>query len=120
MPHIRLEFSNNLPAEIADRELLGDIHQILASHGVSIGNCKSRVDERRTFVVGDDTQDASFVHLDVSLLEGRTAETKALMGQALLERLVAAYAHATPAPQITVEVRDIRRGEYFKHPAGTI
>lgn len=120
MPHIRLEYSDNLPGAIASRGLLRDFHEILASFGVSIGNCKSRVDERRTFVVGDDSSEESFVHLDVSLLEGRTAETKALIGQTLLAGLVHAYADVTPAPQITVEVREIRRAEYFKHPPGTI
>jgi len=120
MPHIHLEYSSNLSADLASRELMLRIHHVLASHGVSIGNCKSRAAKQDVFLVGDGSQDESFVHLDVRMLEGRNAETKTSMGRELLEILIDAYQTTKPQPQITVEIRDITRATYFKHPPGTI
>jgi 5-carboxymethyl-2-hydroxymuconate isomerase len=120
MPHLHLEYSSNLPDRVASRDLMRAFHAVLADHGVSVGNCKSRAEERRVFLVGDGSPEESFVHLDVRLLEGRTPETKRSIGDALLAILVDAYQQARPNPQITVEVRDIERAGYFKHPPGTI
>lgn len=120
MPHLRLEFSANLPADVASRKLLSGIHQALADHGVSIGNCKSRVESHDAYLIGDGSKEESFVHLEVGILEGRSDEVKRSLGQALLERLEAAYQGAMPPPQITIELRDMRRADYFKHPPGTI
>lgn len=120
MPHIQLEYSSNLPPHLASRDLMLTFHEILAGHGVLIGNCKSRVHERRVFLVGDGVRDEAFVHLDVSLLEGRTDETRRSIGQALLSALVDAYGALAVSPQITVELRDIPRESYFKYPPGSI
>lgn len=120
MPHLRLEYSSNVPADLASRDLFRTFHRILATNGVTIGNCKSRAEERGAFLVGDGAREESFVHLDVRLLEGRSPETKQAIGSALLDALVTTYGSLTPTPQITVEIRDIRRAEYWKHPGGTI
>jgi len=120
MPHIQLEHTSNLPADIASRDLLVSIHRVFAAHGVAIGNCKSRVETRDRWAIGDGSEEESFVHLEVGILEGRTPETKHSLGDALLVLLKKAYEGTSPPAQITVEIRDMRRADYFKHPSGTI
>lgn len=120
MPHIYLDYSSNVPGDLATLALMKQFHSILADHGVSIGNCKSRATERVAYVVGDGSRDESFVHLDVAMLEGRSPEAKESIGTALLRALIDTYGGLDPEPQLTVEIRDIPRTSYFKHPAGTI
>lgn len=121
MPHLRLEHSSDLPAEVASEALLLELHGILAREGeIPIANCKSRAFECRRFAVGDGSGEESFVHLDVSFLEGRPDEVRRRVGEALLDRLVSAYRAEERALQVTVEVRDIERRGYFKYPAGTL
>jgi len=121
MPHLTLEYSSDLPAEVASEALLLELHGIIAREGgIPIANCKSRAVELRRFAVGDGSGDEGFVHLDVAYLEGRGDDVRRRIGEALLEELVAAYEGSERALQITVELRDIRSNGYFKHPAGTI
>ena len=91
MPHLTLEYSDNVtvPAEIS--VLLNTLHTKLAEvGGIRIENFRTRVyvAERYFIGVGDDRN--GFVHLDIRFLEGRPKE-----------------------------VRDIVRSCYFKHPEGT-
>lgn len=121
MPHLTLEYSSDLPAEVASEALLLELHGIVAREGgIPIANCKSRAVERRCFAVGDGSSDESFVHLEVAYLEGRGDDVRRRVGEALLAELVTAYGASKEVLQITVEVRDIRSAGYFKHPAGTL
>jgi 5-carboxymethyl-2-hydroxymuconate isomerase len=121
MPHLRLEHSSDLPAETASEALLLELHGILARDGgIPIANCKSRVVECRRYAVGDGSGEESFVHLEVAFLEGRDDEVYLRIGEALLARLLTAYRTVERELQITVELRDIARRGYFKHPGGTL
>lgn len=122
MPQLTLEYTANLtpPANLAD--LLGSIHATLhKAGGVNIENCKSRVRVADTFHVADGQQDGAFLHLDIRLLEGRSIAVKQAVGEQVLEILKRAFSHAERDfdIQITVEIRDISRDSYFKHPPGT-
>lgn len=118
MPQITLEYSANLPGEIASEELLLALHRILRDvGGLRIGNCKSRVVPAARFLVGEGG--GAFVHLDVRFLEGRPPEVKRSLGEALLAALREAYGACGEGLQITVEIGDIPRAAYFKHPPGT-
>ena len=121
MPQISLEFSANLPGEIASEELLLVLHRILRDvGGVRIGNCKSRVVPAARFLVGEGEAGGAFVHLDVRFLEGRSPEVERALGEALLQALREAYEGCGEGLQITVEIGDIPRAHYFKHPPGTL
>lgn len=121
MPHLRLEVSDSLPRYIASGQLLLKLHSILHRVvGVRISNCKSRVIPIAQCVVGDGEGDQSFVHLDVSFLEGRSTSVRSDAGRELLQVLIGAYANCGAEPQITVEIRELPRQTYFKHPPGTL
>jgi 5-carboxymethyl-2-hydroxymuconate isomerase len=117
MPHLRLEYTSNLAVEPSFRELFVRLHRIVADvGGVDIGNCKSRAVERAEFLMGDGADAGAYVHLDLRILEGKTAAVKGELGRRLLEELRAAYAGHDVEIQVSVEIRDIVKDEYFKFP----
>ncbi|MFH1762651.1 MAG: 5-carboxymethyl-2-hydroxymuconate Delta-isomerase [Gemmatimonadota bacterium] len=123
MPHLTLEYTSNLDEWANDPGLLIGLHRLLESAaGIKIENCKSRWRMVEEWVVGDGEGESAFVHLDLRFLEGRPPRVKEAVGTGAVELL---RAHFAPAPdglklQITVEVQDIRRDTYFKHPPGTL
>jgi 5-carboxymethyl-2-hydroxymuconate isomerase len=121
VPHLTLEYTSNLPAATASQELFAHLHQILAEvGGIRLGNCKSRAVALSNYYVGAGDPEEAFVHLDVRFLAGRPAEVKRAVGEALLAALRQAYASGELPVQITVEISDIPKENYFKFPDGTL
>jgi 5-carboxymethyl-2-hydroxymuconate isomerase len=119
MPHLTLNYSDNVSAPDNLGSLFALMHRELRNTtGVRIDNCKSRAVCHRIFLVGDGSAEAAFVHLDVALLEGRSAADRKRVGADLLALLRQAFSSESPAPQLTVEIREIQRAMYFKHPQG--
>jgi 5-carboxymethyl-2-hydroxymuconate isomerase len=115
MPHLVLEYTANLPREVAGPDLFRRLHRVLAeAGGIDIGNCKSRSVELDRYLAGDAADPGSFVHLGVAILEGRPAELKAELGRLLLEAVAEAYRSAGAGAEVTVEIRDMPREQYFK------
>jgi 5-carboxymethyl-2-hydroxymuconate isomerase len=123
MPHLTLEYTSNLDEWANDVNLLLDLHEILQSEAaIKIENCKSRWRMTEEWAVGDGATEGAFVHLDVRFLEGRPLRVKQAVGLSALERL---RSHFGQVPeelnlQITVELQDIEKATYFKHPPGTL
>lgn len=120
MPHLTLEYTDNLPADIDFDALFARIHTVLAEEGgIRIGNCKSRAVCLGVYRVGSG-EPSAFVHADLRFLEGRPSDVKRQLGKRVLEILNEVYGSLdSPEVQITVEIRDIDRDAYFKIPAGT-
>jgi len=128
MPHLTLEYSANV-RETSFREttdlgpLFSRLHALLSeAAGIDIRNCKSRARPADDYLVAEGDECDAFVHLDIRFLDGRSAEVKRAVGIQALEILRECFATAAAAPalQITVEVRDIDRHAYFKHPPSSI
>ena len=123
MPHLTLEYSENLRSVPPSTPLFAALHGVLESvAGISVGNCKSRWREVSDFHVGAGGEDKAFVHLSIRYLEGRPPATQQAVGEAVLRVL---KEHFKEAPddldlQITVEIEDIRRDSYFKDPPETL
>ena len=117
MPHITLEYTDNIDQPIEFRDLFAELHQVLSSvAGISIANCKSRARCLDTYHIGEGKAGNAFVHLEVRLLEGRSAELKREIGERGLEVLKKHFARSLSDRhlQITLEVRDMQRQAYFK------
>lgn len=122
MPQLTLEYTENLPPPADLAGMLESIHQVLHQvGGINIANCKSRVRGSDTFYIANGEEDGAFLHLDIRLLEGRSSAVKQAIGEQVLDILKQEFSHAEKAfdLQITVEIRDISRDSYFKHPPGT-
>ena len=123
MPHLTIEYTNNLRTHVPFDDLFARLHATLAElGGIKKANCKSRAIRIDQFLIGEGVADAAFLHLDVRFLEGRAASVKQQIGRSLLAILRESF---TPSGdvrdlQVTVEIRDIERGMYFKHPEGSL
>ena len=122
MPNILLEYSTNV-SEVVDYKLLFiEIHKILNEvAGIKLDNCKSRVSEIERFHIGDGHPSNAFVQMSISFIAGRSDEVKQNVGEACLDCLKQFYEKSMEKLdlQLTVELIDIRREDYFKYPEGT-
>ncbi len=111
MPHLIVEYSDN--TELEPQTLLHTLHQVLAASGVfDAADIKVRARSYRDYLVAGKT-DAGFVHLTLLLLDGRSDDVKAALGQALAAALRRSCPPGRPL-HISVDVRDLNRATYTK------
>jgi 5-carboxymethyl-2-hydroxymuconate isomerase len=119
MPHIVLQYSANITPVKTAESLFAEIHSILNKvGGINLENCKSRLVPCSNYLIGEGSPDSSFVSVEIRFLEGRSDDIKSELGKAILEA-TKLWCGEAPARQITVEIGDIRKNEYFKSPEGT-
>lgn len=122
MPHLTLEYSANVDRTSNLTELFSRLHTVLMeTGGIELENCKSRSYKVDDFLVGSGRKSGGFVHLDIRFLEGRSFEIKRKIGQQSLDVLLEWFHDMAEKLdlQVTVEIKDITRSFYFKHPEGT-
>lgn len=77
MPHIVLEYSNNIYPTPDTKALFAKIHQLLEKElPTQLSSCKSRCVVHDSFYVGDGSVKNAFAHLTVKIMPGRSAEKK--------------------------------------------
>jgi len=115
MPHIVLEYTQNLIASVDVPKLLADLHHALAAQpDIDLKRIKTRALVIANSVVKDrDHNDGQFMHVTVSVLEGRSATLRKQYGQALYDILMAARPEKFPDCALTLEVREMNRETYF-------
>ncbi len=115
MPHVLLEFSDNL----LDRPDLGrvllEIHEALVATGAfAREDIKSRALRHETYAVADGAPGRGFVAVEVRILEGRSAEAKAAAADGVLAALERAWPESLARQPVglSVEIRDMDRASY--------
>jgi 5-carboxymethyl-2-hydroxymuconate isomerase len=119
MPHLVLEYTSNVPDEPDLDLVLRNLHEAMTTVGpFDLSNVKSRAVRRERFRVADGAPDRAFVHLTVAVLAGREARVLRETGDALLAILRASFprARAERRCDVTVELREMQPGLYFKVP----
>ncbi len=115
MPHVVLEYSDNLPDRPDLRRVLLEIHEVLVATGAfARDDIKSRAVRHDTYAVADGASERGFVALEIRILEGRSAEVKAAASEgalAVLEHAFAASLARLPVG-LSVEIRDMDRASY--------
>ncbi len=116
MPHLILEYSDDLPAPVDFDALFARLHAALAEAGFPLAQIKSRAVPLRTYRVGAGVPGAVFAHLTLGILSGRDLEQRRLVGERLLGILREAFAAAWDERpcDLTVDVREMERGTYAK------
>jgi len=117
MPHLMLEYTNNLPESVDFAALFARLNASVSEMtNVPIAQVKSRAVPRTIFRVGAGDPDAVFVHLTVSLLEGRDTALQKRLGERLMGHLREAFAraYAERPCDITIEMHEMRRPTYVK------
>ncbi|WP_333769455.1 5-carboxymethyl-2-hydroxymuconate Delta-isomerase [Streptomyces sp. IBSBF 2435] len=113
MPHTTVEYSGTL-AEAFDRPAFGkDLHEALVTIA---GGCKTRFVRHDDLWIADGSPYHAMIHAEMSLLSGRSAETRRALTGAVLAAL---RQHTAPTPQyevqFSVDLRDLDRDAYVGH-----
>ncbi|THA60266.1 5-carboxymethyl-2-hydroxymuconate Delta-isomerase [Streptomyces sp. A0958] len=109
MPQITVDYSAEL-ADTFDRPAFAlALHPLVAEAvNTRIAACKTRFRRAEETVVADGPDGDALVHVDISLLPGRTPETKARLTRSVLELLTGHLRTATgPTLHLSVEARDL-------------
>lgn len=121
MPHLTLDYSDNIHSRLAFDGLFDGLHRSLSqTTGVAIGHFKSRARCYEIFRIGDGSPGYAFVHLDIRLLDA-TGDVKQRAGDAALDVL---RGHVSPqlddfSWQLTVDLGDLDAITYRKATGGT-
>lgn len=115
MPHIVLEYSQNLIAHVNVPQLLTDLHTALgAQPDIDLKKIKTRALVLADSVVKDNEYgQGQMLHVTVSVLEGRSVELRKQYGSVLYDILKAAKPDKFPDCALTLEVREMTRETYF-------
>ena len=110
MPHVVVEYSANLEADVAPRRLIERIHAAVVATGVfPLGGVRTRAERRDVYCVADGDPDNAFVAILIRIGRGRDEETRRRVSQAVL----AALAEETRAVfarrglSLSVEIQEI-------------
>lgn len=110
MPHITVEYSANLEAQVSPRRLVDALHKAALATGVfPLGGLRTRAERRDIYAVADGDPDNAFVAVVARIGEGRDAATRKRVASALMAALEAETAEAfgSRGLGLTVEVQEI-------------
>ena len=110
MPHIIVEYSANLEAQVSPRRLVDALHEAALATGVfPIGGLRTRAERREIYAVADGDPDNAFVAVIARIGEGRDAPTRKRVADNLMRVLERETSEAfrTRGLGLTVEVQEI-------------
>jgi 5-carboxymethyl-2-hydroxymuconate isomerase len=110
MPHIVVEYSQNLQAQVKETGLLAELHRTVIASGLfSPEAVKARGVAYEDYVLTG--EDKSFLHVNVAILEGRPLEAR----EALMESVFAVLQQKmTQSDKISVNIHEMTRETYKK------
>jgi len=77
MPHVIVEYSDNLAAAVEIKSLLAALHAAALETGVfPAGGIRTRAERRDEYIVADGRPEAAFVHVMLRIGAGRDMATK--------------------------------------------
>ena len=118
MPHLIVEYSSNLEADIAPGALAAAIHAAALETGVfPIGGCRTRLVRHDVYVIGDGHPDNRFVHVQARIGAGRPAEVRQRAAEHIFASLKAMTASVFAARPLglTLEIVEIDPVGSLKH-----
>ena len=81
MPHVIVEYSANIEAEITPQRLVEEIHAAAITSGIAEPVAvRTRLKRREHFRVGDGSPQNAFVHIDIRARKGRTSGAEEACG----------------------------------------
>ena len=115
MPHLTLEYTNNLQALQPHRVLLALNRALAAAGHFEDADIKSRAIGFDTWCIGTSADEQAFVHIKLAILSGRSMLDKNALSSALLRVLCEECKDMTKySVQLCVEVQEIERESYTK------
>ena len=113
MPHVKLEYTENVQWKNPIQDIFSKLQTVLIQHArVKSENCKSRATELKDYYYTDRSHPSGFIHLEISLLSGRTEEVKTNIGKECCQ-IIQSFIENIAEIQVSVELRDMDRNGYF-------
>ncbi len=110
MPHVVVEYSANLEADVDPRRLVDAVHAAALATGIfELGAVRTRAERRDIYAVADGDPDNAFVAVMARIGTGRDVETRRRLAAALLAAVEAqtSDAYARRGLALSVEVVEI-------------
>ena len=107
MPHLILEFSDNVIEQDRFSDLFQQCHQTLAEKlPTNLMSCKSRAIPLEHFYLGDGAESLAFVHGTLKIMPGRTEEVLNQTAEALMSLFKAHFQETAKARhlQLSLEI----------------
>lgn len=117
MPHLTLEYSDNLIPHITMETLLPELQNTFASfETISLAETIGRAMPYSYYVVGENGRHGALIHLSILMYQGRPQALRTQIGEAMLAFLTAKLAHLPSQliVSISVEIREMERSDYFR------
>jgi 5-carboxymethyl-2-hydroxymuconate isomerase len=117
MPHLILEYSQNLSDPLDHQVLFAKLHAVLERvDGVRPAEIKSRAIAHEHYRIGRGAPENVFVHLTVAILAGRDLHCRERLSAELLAILREALARTWEERpcDLTVDIREMQRETYGK------
>lgn len=114
MPHLNIEYSDNLSALDTGALLLAMNQALLACGQFEERDIKSRALKMDAFLIGVSLPQRAFVHAKLSILDGRTPVIRQALAACLLQVLQQQCWPGGVEVQLCVEVLEIERASYAK------
>jgi 5-carboxymethyl-2-hydroxymuconate isomerase len=118
MPHLIIEYSTNLDADLPMPALAAAIHAAALETGVfPIGGCRTRLAPRAHYVIGDGHPDNRFIHVQARIGAGRPPDVRQRAAEHIFARLKAETAaiFAQHPLGLTLEIVEIDPVGSLKH-----
>ena len=113
MPHIKLEYTENVNWNIPVQEIFPKLQSVLIQHAkVKPENCKSRATQLKEYLSNIDGSPGGFTHLEISLLSGRSETVKTKIGTECTQ-IIREFLEDVTQVQVSVEIRDMDQNNYF-------
>lgn len=113
MPHITVDYSESLTEHFDRRGFGMDLHPLVArTVEGSVTGCRTRFQALDDCVIADGADDVAMVHVEVSLLSGRTPDVKSELSRAVLGLVRDYVKPAGLTVHFSVDIRDLARGCY--------
>jgi len=110
MPHIVIEYSDNLKTDLETSELTKKLHKAVVEFGLfEPASVKARSLEYSDFVLTGAA--SSFIHVTVSILSGRTVEQRNALNDAVFKVISTAV---PAAEKISSDIREMNAETYKK------
>ena len=116
MPHVVLEYSNNIFERPDADDLFKRLHELLIQNGpFELSAIKSRIIRHQEYYVADGNDSNGFIHLTLSILKGRDLNLRQELGKRILAFLKEEFArsHAQLKCSITVDIHELNTDTYF-------
>ncbi|NOX47934.1 MAG: 5-carboxymethyl-2-hydroxymuconate isomerase [Chlorobi bacterium] len=114
MPHIILQYTDNIKKGRNFNPLFSEIHSLLSNKaGIDPINCKSRAIKLTDFFIGEGDKPNAFVHLEIRIFQGRTPVIKQGIGNEILKMLKNHFQENLNI-QFTIEIVEMDKELYFK------